>query len=157
MSPMLPLPPGGPLHLFLLAAIAAVVGGLAAVERKGAFQLMLSRPLVLGPILGWALGDARGGLAVGVPLELLFSGTAFYADARGGLRAAMIPSSAECSHALPVEVWREAIELHFPGSAWLRLRGETFERLLAYKGRHALISFEQALERLLVAAGEGRP
>ncbi|HET9751884.1 MAG TPA: PTS sugar transporter subunit IIC, partial [Myxococcales bacterium] len=71
---MLPLPPGGALHFFLLAAIAAVVGGLAAVERKGAFQLMLSRPLVLGPILGWALGDARGGLAVGVPLELLFLG-----------------------------------------------------------------------------------
>jgi mannose/fructose/N-acetylgalactosamine-specific phosphotransferase system component IIC len=74
MSPMLPLPPGGALQLFLLAAIAGVVGGLAAVERKGALQLMLSRPLVLGPILGWALGDARGGLAVGLPLELLFLG-----------------------------------------------------------------------------------
>src|SRR5512140_156314 len=71
---MLPLPSGGALHLFLLAAIAALVGGLAAVERKGAFQLMLSRPLVLGPILGWALGDARSGLRLGVPLELLFLG-----------------------------------------------------------------------------------
>ena len=42
---MLPLPPGGAAHLFVLAAIAALIGGLAAVERKGAFQLMLSRPL----------------------------------------------------------------------------------------------------------------
>ena len=71
---MLPLPPGGAPHLFVLAAIAALLGGLAAVERKGAFQLMLSRPLVLGAILGWALGDARGGLLLGVPLELLFLG-----------------------------------------------------------------------------------
>src|SRR5213076_3276482 len=71
---MLPLPPGGAPHLFVLATIAALLSGLAAVERKGAFQLMLSRPLVLGAILGWALGDARGGLLLGVPLELLFLG-----------------------------------------------------------------------------------
>jgi mannose/fructose/N-acetylgalactosamine-specific phosphotransferase system component IIC len=71
---MLPLPPGGVPHLLALAAIAALLGGLAAVERKGAFQLMLSRPLVLSAILGWALGDARAGLTLGVPLELLFLG-----------------------------------------------------------------------------------
>ena len=71
---MLPLPPGGAAHLFFLAAVAALVGGLSAIERKGALQLMLSRPIVLAPILGWALGDARGGLVLGVPLELLFLG-----------------------------------------------------------------------------------
>src|SRR5438270_6676448 len=71
---MLPLPPGGVLHLLALAAMAAVLSGLAAIERKGAFQLMLSRPLVLAPVLGWAMGDARGGLILGVPLELLFLG-----------------------------------------------------------------------------------
>jgi PTS system mannose-specific IIC component len=61
-------------ELFGTAAIAAVIGGLAAVERKGAFQLMLSRPIVLAPLLGWALGDPRGGLVLGVPLELIFLG-----------------------------------------------------------------------------------
>src|SRR5438552_2111358 len=61
---MLPLPPGGAAHLFFLAAVAALVGGLSAIERKGALQLMLSRPIVLAPILGWALGDARGALGV---------------------------------------------------------------------------------------------
>ena len=62
------------LHLFGLAAIAALLSGLAAVERKGAFQLMLARPLVLAPVMGWLLGDAHGGLLLGVPLELLFLG-----------------------------------------------------------------------------------
>src|SRR5215470_9524882 len=71
---MLSLPPGGALQLLGLAAIAALAGGLAAIERKGAFQLMLSRPLVLAPVMGWLLGDARGGLTLGVPLELLFLG-----------------------------------------------------------------------------------
>src|SRR6266404_6533181 len=71
---MLPLPAGGAPHLFFLAAVAALIGGLSAIERKGAFQLMLSRPIVLAPILGWAMGDAQGGLLLGIPLELLFLG-----------------------------------------------------------------------------------
>jgi PTS system mannose-specific IIC component len=66
--------PSGFLHLAQLACVSALFGGLAAVERKGALQLMLSRPLVLGPLLGWALGDAEGGLWLGAPLELLFLG-----------------------------------------------------------------------------------
>src|SRR5947209_10354790 len=66
--------PGGPWSLLLSAVVAALIGGLAAVERKGALQLMLSRPIVLAPVLGWVLGDARGGLMLGVPLELLFLG-----------------------------------------------------------------------------------
>ncbi|MFL5278163.1 MAG: PTS sugar transporter subunit IIC [Myxococcales bacterium] len=67
-------PPGGLVHLFVSGLVAALVTGLAAVERKGALQLMLSRPLVLGPILGWALGDVLGGVTIGIPLELLFLG-----------------------------------------------------------------------------------
>jgi PTS system mannose-specific IIC component len=67
-------PPGGLAHLFVSGLVAALVTGLAAVERKGALQLMLSRPLVLGPILGWALSDPWGGVTIGIPLELLFLG-----------------------------------------------------------------------------------
>ena len=62
------------MHLLALALIAAVVSGLAAIERKGALQLMLSRPIVVAPVLGALFGDAHGGLMLGVPLELLFLG-----------------------------------------------------------------------------------
>ena len=62
------------LRLFGLAALAALAGGVASVERKGALQLMLSRPIVLAPLMGWLLGDVEGGLMLGVPLELLFLG-----------------------------------------------------------------------------------
>ncbi len=54
--------------------ILALVAGLAAVERKGFLQAMLSRPIILGPLTGWALGDAAGGLLLAPPLELLWLG-----------------------------------------------------------------------------------
>jgi len=54
--------------------LLGIVAGLAAVERKGFLQAMLSRPIALAPITGLALGDVAGGLAVAAPLELLWLG-----------------------------------------------------------------------------------
>lgn len=54
--------------------ILGLVAGLAAVERKGFLQAMLSRPIALGPVAGWALGDTAGGLLLAPPLELLWLG-----------------------------------------------------------------------------------
>jgi len=56
-----------------LLALAAVAG-LAAVERRGFLQAMLSRPVMLGPLCGLALGDGGTGLFLGATLELLFLG-----------------------------------------------------------------------------------
>ncbi|HEY5677663.1 MAG TPA: PTS sugar transporter subunit IIC, partial [Myxococcales bacterium] len=129
---MLPLPPGGAPHLFLLAAIAAMVGGLAAIERKGAFQLMLSRPLVLGPVLGWALGDARGGLAVGVPLELLFLGGVNLGGSlpenesllAAGLTALVVPAGMAAQSGVDAPLAAMGLALVFP----LALFGRRLER-----------------------------
>jgi PTS system mannose-specific IIC component len=54
--------------------VLALVAGLAAVERKGFLQAMLSRPIALAPVVGAALGDLQGGLVVAVPLELFWLG-----------------------------------------------------------------------------------
>ena len=54
--------------------LLGLVAGLAAVERKGFLQAMLSRPIALAPLTGLALGDVAGGLAVAAPLELLWLG-----------------------------------------------------------------------------------
>lgn len=51
-----------------------LVAGLAAVERKGFLQAMLSRPIALAPITGLCLGDVSGGLLVAAPLELFWLG-----------------------------------------------------------------------------------
>ncbi|MBI5067066.1 MAG: PTS sugar transporter subunit IIC [Deltaproteobacteria bacterium] len=54
--------------------VLAAVAGLAAVERRGFLQAMLSRPVILGPLCGLALGDLGAGLLLGAVLELLFLG-----------------------------------------------------------------------------------
>lgn len=54
--------------------VLSAVAGLAAVERRGFLQAMLSRPVVLGPLCGLALGDGGVGLLLGATLELLFLG-----------------------------------------------------------------------------------
>jgi hypothetical protein len=87
-----------------------------------------------------------------VPVELLFSGTLFYLDASSKLQAAPLSWEHEVRTLLPVAVWREAIDSAFPGSAWLRLHRDAFDRLWTYRASHALPSWETTLDELL----EGR-
>jgi hypothetical protein len=84
-----------------------------------------------------------------VPLEFLFSGTVFYLGDGGLLRTVQVPWECEAEFRLPVAVWKEAIDNNFPGSAWLRLRTDVFERLVAYKARNALPTWEATIEELL--------
>jgi hypothetical protein len=95
------------------------------------------------------------GLADGeIPLELLFSGTVFYAGAGGALQINRISWSAEAGHRLPVRVWRETMERYFPHSAWLRLDREQFERLVAFRARHALTGWDAVVDALLERSGD---
>jgi hypothetical protein len=87
-----------------------------------------------------------------VPVELLFGGTLFYQSA-GGLQAAPISWEHEAKIALPVAVWREAIDIAFPGSAWIRASRDVFDRLWAYRATRALPSWEATLADLLDGRG----
>jgi hypothetical protein len=40
------------------------------------------------------------------------------------------------------------MERYFRGTAWVRLSKDSFDRLSAYKSRHALASWDEALEAL---------
>ncbi len=84
-----------------------------------------------------------------IPLELLFSGTVFYARAAGALQINRISWNAEASHRLPVRVWRETMDHTFPHSAWLRLDRKAFERLVAFRARDALTSWGAVVDALL--------
>jgi hypothetical protein len=89
-----------------------------------------------------------------VPLEFLFSGAVFYAGPDGRLQVGRIGWDKEAEFRLPVAAWREAMDRHFPGAAWLRLERGSFDRLAAYKARHTLLTWEQTLDALLTEAGE---
>ncbi|HEX5780483.1 MAG TPA: DUF6084 family protein [Solirubrobacteraceae bacterium] len=84
-----------------------------------------------------------------VPLEFLFSGTVF---AGTPLQVTRISWEEEAEYRLPVSVWKETMERHFRGTAWLRLGKDAFDRLCAYKSRHALATWDEAVDGLL----EGR-
>jgi Family of unknown function (DUF6084) len=91
-----------------------------------------------------ALGDGD------VPLEFLFSGTVF---AGAPLQVTRISWEKEAEYRLPVGVWKETLDRHFRGTAWLRLGKPAFDRLSAYKSRHALASWDEAIDGLLEERG----
>jgi hypothetical protein len=86
-----------------------------------------------------------------VPLLLLFSGTVF-GTSDGRLSVQQVPWSKEASYRLPVAVWREAIDAHFPNSAWIKISNSTLDELLRFKTRAALPTWEATLLALLAAA-----
>ncbi|MCZ2526361.1 DUF6084 family protein [Streptomyces sp. HB2AG] len=86
-----------------------------------------------------------------VPLLLLFSGTAFTGAA--GFRVEPVPWDREATCRMPVAVWREMIEQHFPGAGWIRLSRDAMDALLGFRSRRALPSWEATVRALLEDAG----
>lgn len=92
-----------------------------------------------------------------VALLFLFSGSVFYPAADGRLQVERISWNQECLYRLPVEVWRQLMESHYPNSAWLYVRRDLFERLYAWRRRRGLGSWDETLAALLDAEqGAGR-
>ena len=89
-----------------------------------------------------------------VPVLLLFSGSVFYTSDGTNLQVGRIAWTKEAEYQLPVQVWKNLIELYYPNSAWLRLRRDTFDRLAAFKAARTMPTWEQALDALLEAAEE---
>ncbi len=90
-----------------------------------------------------------------LPMSFLFSGTVFHAG-RMGLQIAQIPWDREASYKLPVSVWKEMMDQHYPNTAWLCLQRDVFDRLAEYKARNNIASWEEALERALALTAEAK-
>jgi hypothetical protein len=88
-----------------------------------------------------------------IPLLLLFSGTVF-ANRDGRLQVQQVPWSKETTYQLPVKVFREMVDLHFPNSAWFQVQRETMDALQRFKSRHALPTWDSTLTALLNQVGE---
>ena len=91
-----------------------------------------------------------------IPLLLLFSGTVFTAHG-DSMRVELIPWSCEATYRMPVTVWQDVVNEHFPGSAWLRCSRETLDALSLFKSEHALPTWDATLAALLAAAGPHPP
>jgi hypothetical protein len=90
------------------------------------------------------------GLADGeIPLCLMFSGTVFYENQAGDVQVAPISWDKETRFRLPLSIWKAMMDLYYPGSAWVCLRRDVFEKLQEYKVRHGMPTFEEAIEAIM--------
>jgi Family of unknown function (DUF6084) len=90
-----------------------------------------------------------------IPLCVQFSGTVFYAEDGGSLQVAPIPWDKEARFRLPVKLWKDLMDAYYPGTAWLCLEREVFERLYRFKVERGIPTWEQVLEGLLQEVKEG--
>jgi hypothetical protein len=50
---------------------------------------------------------------------------------------------------MPVSVWRDLIQQHFPNTGWLRLDRDSIDALAAYRSARGLLGFDDAVTALL--------
>ncbi|HVE96948.1 MAG TPA: DUF6084 family protein [Pseudonocardiaceae bacterium] len=86
-----------------------------------------------------------------IPFILLFSGTVFK-DGEKALWIEQVPWHAECRYRMPVTLWRDMMDMHFPGSGWLRLRRDTIDALADFRAARALPTWDDAVMAVLDAA-----
>ena len=85
--------------------ILCVLAALLELDTTYAFQMLLSRPIIAGPIFGLVTGDVMAGVQIGIFAELLFSDI----SPLGGI----IPPSGVVACAIPLILYTAGIELYF--------------------------------------------
>lgn len=95
------------------------------------------------------------GLSEGdIPLVFQFSGSVFYEVSEGVLSVAPISWDKEATFRLPVQSWRQMMNLYYPNSAWLCLGRDAFNLLYQYKVRNGIPTWEETVEKLFSAREE---
>jgi hypothetical protein len=133
-----------------LATVSTTVPGFT-----GSIEVDVPVPCTYDLEVGWAryIDSLESGE---IPLLLLFSGTVF-STVEGRLSAEQVPWSHEAGFRLPVAVWRELVDTHFPNSSWIRVSRETLAALLRFKSLNALPTWDSTLDALLAESREPAP
>jgi hypothetical protein len=131
-----------PLQLVTLATMVPGFSGSTEIE----LPINFTYDLEIGSTRYFASLDTGE-----VPLLLLFSGTVF-SVVGGRMQVEQVPWSKEAAFRLPVSTWREAIDAHFPNSAWIKMSTRTLEELQRYKTARALPTWDLTLQELLAHA-----
>ena len=85
-----------------------------------------------------------------IPLLFLFSGTVF-GQGSSGFSVHQVSWDCEDRYEMPVSVWRDLIQLHYPNAGWVRLGHDTIAALAAYKSARGMLDFDDAVTTLLAA------
>jgi hypothetical protein len=84
-----------------------------------------------------------------VPLSFHFNGTVLYRGTDDRLQVVLVPWSCSTQWRMPVAVWRQTIDAHYPGGGWIRLQRETLEALGRVKAERGLHTFDDTVRDLL--------
>ena len=91
-----------------------------------------------------------------IPVSFFFNGTIFYEREDNALQVAQISWEKEASHRMPIRIWREMMDAHYPNTTWLCLRRDAFERLYTYKVKRGITTFDEALLQAINPALEAK-
>ncbi len=91
-----------------------------------------------------------------VPLAFMFSGVVFTRGANG-FGVEQVPWDCDTSFQMPVAVWKQMIELNYPGSGWMRADHDVLARLSDHRSEHGFTSWDETLTDLLDARREVSP
>ncbi len=87
-----------------------------------------------------------------IPLLLLFSGVVYVRTPDAGVQVLPVPWTKEATVRVPVSVFRQAFDAHFPGRGWLLLGTDVLEDLGRFKASRALLTWDQVMRALLKEA-----
>lgn len=125
-----------------------VAQSVLAFERETEFDLPVPCSYDFEVASNKYLASLKDGV---IPVNLLFSGSVFV-DGQAGVRAELVPWSCEARFALPIAIWREAMDAFFPNAAWIRVNRDLFDELRRFKISTGLPTWDAALERLCKSA-----
>lgn len=92
-----------------------------------------------------------------IPLCFMFSGTVYQVNEEGAMQVSPISWDKEARFRLPVQVWRDMMNEHYPNMAWLCLERDVFDRIYRYKVENLIPTWELTFKRLLAEESKAVP
>lgn len=90
-----------------------------------------------------------------VPLVMHFNGSVYYSDPGGRLQVIQIPWDTVAEYRMPVAVWRQMINLHYPYRTWVPVSHETLDRLGEVKAERGRHTFDDTIADLIDESDRG--
>ena len=136
---------GAPPRALVWAHASVIVPGFV---ESTCVELVLACPLDVSGAAAYLAGVQDGV----VPIIVQLSGSIFY-DRDGRLQVKPVPRDREARWAMPLSVWRAALERHYADQTPVALGRDVLDRLHAYRSAHGLATLDHAIERLLAQGG----
>lgn len=87
------------------------------------------------------------------PLSFMFSGVVFTRGANG-FGVEQVPWDCDTSYKMPIAVWKQMMEVYYPGSGWMRVDHDVVSAVADYRAEHGFTTWDETLTHLLDARKE---